>query len=409
MKYIPLILFWCFSSVVYGQHQGVLFQKVSLKMAKILAQEKDQYIFVDTYADWCKPCKRMAKIFQEPGLASYLNANFVNLKVDMNSTQGQYFHSYYEVVFLPTILILDYNGNVKYKHNGVVTSDELLDMLKFVKDGKTIPATPQTSTKTNHIKPYVSSTSEEKIIFQVDKKDSNKDAKFLYHYAYLTMRLDDEDSEKAALEYLETQDNWLSEKNVKFIFDFIDRIDSPLFKHMIQNKNTYKLILGKEIVNNNIDFLVSSHLNQVNYPISVDSVASILAFRNMSTARENAYKHLMNQYETKQLFDNYIDVALEYLNTYPTDYTTMTKVANYSALSKLNHDYSKLIKSLESKVEKQGEKKPELFETLAMLYLKVGKYKRAKKAIKKAIVYSKNIGRSTKNAKAIRERIQDAL
>lgn len=57
----------------------------SVEAAFQKAADEDKLIFVDFYAHWCRPCKDLEKhSFKNKELSEYLNANFINLKVDVD-------------------------------------------------------------------------------------------------------------------------------------------------------------------------------------------------------------------------------------------------------------------------------------------------------------------------------------
>jgi thioredoxin 1 len=79
---------------------------------------------VDFHADWCGPCK-----MQEPILKAAhkkLGDKVSFLKVDVDKNQGA--SSLYQIRAVPT-LILFKNGEIKWRHSGVVSAHELEQVL----------------------------------------------------------------------------------------------------------------------------------------------------------------------------------------------------------------------------------------------------------------------------------------
>ncbi|HCE85197.1 MAG TPA: hypothetical protein DEO99_03495, partial [Bacteroidetes bacterium] len=69
--------------------QGISFFEGSFDAAKELAAKEGKLIFMDSYAKWCGPCKRMARdVFTVEEVGDFFNANFVNLKMDMETEEG---------------------------------------------------------------------------------------------------------------------------------------------------------------------------------------------------------------------------------------------------------------------------------------------------------------------------------
>lgn len=53
------------------------------------AKSLNRCIFIDCYTTWCAPCKRMDKeVFSDPSVYSYLNENFICVKIQMDRTKN---------------------------------------------------------------------------------------------------------------------------------------------------------------------------------------------------------------------------------------------------------------------------------------------------------------------------------
>ncbi|MDO8970421.1 MAG: thioredoxin family protein, partial [Saprospiraceae bacterium] len=60
--------------------QGIEFFSGTWPEALEKAKKEELLIFVDAYASWCGPCKRMAaQTFPDPKAGEFFNANFLNL------------------------------------------------------------------------------------------------------------------------------------------------------------------------------------------------------------------------------------------------------------------------------------------------------------------------------------------
>jgi len=105
---------------------SISFKRIEIDRAIEEAAQQGKYVFIDTYAVWCKPCKQMDQVFNDPELSEFFNANFVNIKIDMDSRYGKSIAPNYDVVWLPTLIILDSEGNVKNKVDKIVDAAELL-------------------------------------------------------------------------------------------------------------------------------------------------------------------------------------------------------------------------------------------------------------------------------------------
>lgn len=91
------------------------------KMSRAIekAQASGKFIFLDFYTDYCPPCKLMdSEVFNNRDLASYLNKNFVNVKVNAGKVDGANLASLFAVRAYPTLIFADQNGNAVMRKEG---------------------------------------------------------------------------------------------------------------------------------------------------------------------------------------------------------------------------------------------------------------------------------------------------
>ena len=104
----------------------------SFELAKAKAGSEGKLFFVEFYADWCTPCKWMDKTtFRDDDVVDQLNNNYVPLKLDIESTEGQEFKSQYEVKILPTILIFNSQGRMIERIEKTLSSESMMSLLTF--------------------------------------------------------------------------------------------------------------------------------------------------------------------------------------------------------------------------------------------------------------------------------------
>ncbi len=81
-----------------------------------LAKSQNRPIFIDFYADWCIPCKRMEKqVLGHEGVAAYMNMHFINVKLNTQHSLGRELSKKYNIRFLPTVLFISPKGEVILK------------------------------------------------------------------------------------------------------------------------------------------------------------------------------------------------------------------------------------------------------------------------------------------------------
>src|SRR4051812_29883525 len=93
--------------------QGVRFSNISWPEAISLAKKENKLIFLDAYASWCGPCKWMDRnVFPAEEVGRLYNANFINLRIDMEKGVGIDLAKKYGVRAFPTYLFINDDGEV---------------------------------------------------------------------------------------------------------------------------------------------------------------------------------------------------------------------------------------------------------------------------------------------------------
>jgi len=128
MTRYSILLSFCFL-VSFSNAQGISFFHDSWENALAKAQSENKIIFVDAYAKWCGPCKRMAaNVFTQEKVGSYFNEHFISVKMDMEETEGVKFGRKYPVTGYPTLLFLDPEGNILKKVVGSKQAEDLIHL-----------------------------------------------------------------------------------------------------------------------------------------------------------------------------------------------------------------------------------------------------------------------------------------
>jgi thiol:disulfide interchange protein DsbD len=92
------------------------------------ARNTDKNVFIDFYADWCPYCKELdEKTFQDTRVQDKLSQNYVAVKI--NTDDNPELASQYKVYSLPTLVILNSDGQEVKRYNGYISSDDLLNTL----------------------------------------------------------------------------------------------------------------------------------------------------------------------------------------------------------------------------------------------------------------------------------------
>lgn len=112
---------------------GIKFSMVSFEEALKIANTEDKIIFLDVYATWCGPCKKLkSKTFPDEQVGSFYNANFINLEIDGETPEGKKLMEKYGLKNYPSLLFIDKNGNVLKKTVGFHNPTDFLNLGKQV-------------------------------------------------------------------------------------------------------------------------------------------------------------------------------------------------------------------------------------------------------------------------------------
>ena len=126
--YIIIILLYSVNSFA----QGIEFFHGTWEEALQLAKTQDKIIFVDGFAKWCGPCKRMAAtVFTDEKVGNFYNQNFINMKLDLEEGEGVKFRTKYPVSAFPTLFYIDADGKVVHSQRGALQVDPFVDWINY--------------------------------------------------------------------------------------------------------------------------------------------------------------------------------------------------------------------------------------------------------------------------------------
>jgi thiol-disulfide isomerase/thioredoxin len=102
------------------------------------AKKENKPIFFDAYATWCGPCKQMdAETYKNQAVADYYNANFINVKYDMEKGEGPMLAERYLVTAYPNLLFISNEGVILHKGIGFLQAEDFVTLGKTAKNPET--------------------------------------------------------------------------------------------------------------------------------------------------------------------------------------------------------------------------------------------------------------------------------
>ena len=238
MKHILCILACVlFTFTTYAQ--GIDFFHGTWDEALQEAEKQEKLIFVDGYAAWCGPCKRMARsVFTKKEVGDFYNSNYINMKLDLEKGEGKKFRKKYPVSAFPTLFFIDSKGKVVHKQKGALPVD------RFIKLGQMVLGRVDNSA--DFAKAYEAGDRDPELIFKYVKA-LNKAGK---------------PSLKIANDYLNAQKDLTTDFNLKFIKEAAVEADSRIFDLLTKYRKEIAALTSVQAVNDQIERACNNTLNK---------------------------------------------------------------------------------------------------------------------------------------------------
>ncbi|MFM9946426.1 MAG: thioredoxin family protein [Saprospiraceae bacterium] len=240
--------------------QGIEFFHGTWSEAIEKAKSEEKLIFVDAFASWCGPCKRMAaQTFPDPKAGEFFNANFINLKIDMEMPENAEFAGKFPVNSYPTLMFIDATEKIVLKEVGGKNVEQLLETGK--------KALGKNDKSVDYEKKYA---------------EGDREPKMLFDYVR-ALNAAGKPSLKITNEYLNTQKDLTTEFNLKFILEGAVDADSRVFELLLKNRDKVEAVTSKDAVNARVEKACKN------------TVAKAIEFKN---------KTLLNEAKTKMKASN---------------------------------------------------------------------------------------------------------
>ncbi len=210
--------------------QGIEFFDGTWEEALAKAKAEEKIVFVDAYTTWCGPCKRMAKnVFTLPEVGEFYNANFINMKIDMEKKAGRAFQQKYPVTAFPTFYYIDEKGETVLTTKGGRSPEDFIGL------GRS--AVGKIDRSTDFVAAY---------------EKGDRDPELVYNYVRALNKAG-KPSLRIANDYIKSQKDLTTPQNLKFILEATTQADSRIFSLLIKNRQAIEKIASKEEVRDKIE------------------------------------------------------------------------------------------------------------------------------------------------------------
>ena len=291
MKKITVLFLLLTGIIIFGQ--GIKFENESFKNLLDKAKKENKLIFMDAYASWCGPCKKMDKeVFTQQEVGDLFNSSFINTKFDMEKGEGLEIAKKYGVRAFPTYLFIDGNGEVVYRGTGYYETPEFIKIAKNSMD----PA--------------------QKLSYMQEKFNSGAtDPSLLKNIMKAFAFSNPELANKAAEKYFDAKKGQpLANEDLESLFTFTKSAKSPLYKVMVDRKAEIVKLMPNE------------------------QYTAMLKNYQLNTIMENAYNK-----ETKQIDEKKFSAEAEKFMTKEDAKNTLLQIKMRMALrAKKFAEYEKL-------------------------------------------------------------------
>jgi thioredoxin-related protein len=230
----------------YLNGEGIKLIKASWQDIQESAKKENKYIFVDCYASWCVPCKRMEKeVFPLKNVGDYMNGHFISIRVQMDTSKNDdafiqsWYHDaskimrQYKVQNFPSYLFFSPDGKIVHRYSGALPDTVFLNIAANAID----PDKQYYSLLNNYY-------------------NNTLDKQTLGYLAIITKQIGQDSLARIiAKDYLDNYLNKLAETDLlqKKNFDFLNTFPSiltsgdNLFKYMYRNGNKVDAVMGAKV------------------------------------------------------------------------------------------------------------------------------------------------------------------
>ncbi|MFN4080665.1 MAG: thioredoxin family protein [Saprospiraceae bacterium] len=351
--------------------QGIAFEKGAWADLMAEAARRDQLIFVDAYAAWCGPCKRMDReVFSREDVGAFFNSRFVNAKIDMEKGEGPELAAAFEVNLYPTLLFIDAQGQMAHYAVGYHSPDELIELGRRA------------------LTPSLRLAVLESDYAAGERSDTLLERLLQARAAALHPQTD-----QLAAQLLDLRKGrWLEPANMDLIMLYVSDPYSPHFAFFKKNADLFAEQYSREAVRAKCDHVMAERLEAEPDMLLGDIQRLIGAAYPEDLAPRVASAYRISYFMERGEAQAFAHAAIDHYARYPSaDPEELNEIA---WIFYKNFDERSLLEKAIEWADKSVSIKASFYntDTLAALHAKVGNKKKARKYALRAIQLGKEIG-----------------
>src|ERR1700749_3647463 len=146
-NWIIILMVMLLSLNTYAQEKSAIgvnfFHHYNWEQITKKAKSEGKFIFIDSYATWCGPCKMMDRdVYTNDTISNFTNRYFISIKIQMDSTAkdndevrsgyqlAKEINKYYHITGYPCFLFFNPDGAIVHRSEGYQKPSAFLSTLK---------------------------------------------------------------------------------------------------------------------------------------------------------------------------------------------------------------------------------------------------------------------------------------
>jgi thiol-disulfide isomerase/thioredoxin len=280
---------------VQASAQGIVFEHGSFQEALDKAATQNKYVFLDAYTTWCGPCKMLAaQTFPDSAVGALFNERFVSLKMDMEKGEGVALATKYGVELYPTLLFFTPGGKLIHRASGFYPPREFLALGYQALD-------PQRNLSGLNSR----------------YRAGQRDPELLFALLEAKAAAYDPEAAQVAREYLETQPDLNTDRNLQIVYLYCDDPYGQAFRHLMLHRALFEARYSakgiRERVNRVFENYLQQHPNM--QPEALQQLYSTV-YPERGPPKASAYR--LDYYRQRSDTEHFLRSAADHYQRFPT-------------------------------------------------------------------------------------------